>query len=273
MRPIILPYKFGSGSARALSEGLRARGHRAKRVRHEGNYRPFRNHLIINWGSSVRPSWMVGIGYHWLNDWVSVGEATNKLIAFQKLQEAGVQIPEFTTDRAEAMRWIMKQDSHGNYIGKVLARVKLQGHSGEGIHLYCGDSPLWDSDELDLVRAPLYVKYIKKTHEYRIHVFGDQVIDIQQKRRRREVPDEQVNWQVRNYQNGFTYSRHDIDPPEEQILEQSRQAVRALTLDFGAVDVIWNSKHQRAYVLEVNTAPGLEGTTLEKYIHALESVL
>jgi glutathione synthase/RimK-type ligase-like ATP-grasp enzyme len=37
-------------------------------------------------------------------------------------------------------------------------------------------------------------------------------------------------------------------------------------LDFGAVDVIWNERQQRAYVLEINSAPGLEGTTIDDYV-------
>ena len=36
-------------------------------------------------------------------------------------------------------------------------------------------------------------------------------------------------------------------------------------LTFGAIDVIWNEHQQKAFVLEINTAPGIEGTTVEKY--------
>jgi D-alanine-D-alanine ligase-like ATP-grasp enzyme len=46
-------------------------------------------------------------------------------------------------------------------------------------------------------------------------------------------------------------------------------AVSALGLDFGAVDVKCNRQGTRAAVLEVNTAPGLQGTTLRKYAEAL----
>ena len=46
-------------------------------------------------------------------------------------------------------------------------------------------------------------------------------------------------------------------------------SVAALRLDFGAVDIIWNKRHDRYYTLEVNTAPGLEGTTLERYSNAI----
>ena len=260
MRPIIYPYKFGSGGARELSEELRIRGHRAKRVRAAGNYRPYSNHVIVNWGSANRPTWMVGLGVKWLNAWIDCENAGNKLKAFELMKEAGVQVPEFTTDKEIACGWVQERDD-----SLVVARRILRGHSGIGISICTSTT--------DMVDAPLYVKYIKKHREYRIHVFGDKVIDIQQKRRRRDVPDEEVNWQVRNHRNGFIYSRNDIDQPHDSILRQSILAVEALHLDFGAVDVIWNERNGTAYVLEVNTAPGLEGTTKEKYAQAIEELL
>ena len=41
------------------------------------------------------------------------------------------------------------------------------------------------------------------------------------------------------------------------------EAAKALGLDFGAVDII--EKNGRYYVLEVNTAPRLEGYSIERY--------
>lgn len=63
--------------------------------------------------------------------------------------------------------------------------------------------------------------------------------------------------------------REGINPPA-QVTEQSLNAIGVIGLDFGAVDVIWNQQKQMAYVLEINTAPGLEGTTLENYIKAFK---
>ena len=53
----------------------------------------------------------------------------------------------------------------------------------------------------------------------------------------------------------------------DHVRAQSVAAVRSLGLDFGAVDVV--ERQNKAYVLEVNTAPGLVGTTLEKYVDAI----
>jgi D-alanine-D-alanine ligase-like ATP-grasp enzyme len=47
----------------------------------------------------------------------------------------------------------------------------------------------------------------------------------------------------------------------------SVEAVAALGLDFGAVDII-EDKEGNFYVLEINTAPGLEGHTVTSYAKA-----
>lgn len=265
MRPIIYPYKFGSASARLLSTELRQRGHRAKRVRADGNYSYWGNHLAINWGSSSLPQWpsVRGAQVRWLNTPIAVGLAGNKLTAFQKMQEAGVSIPEFTTSLDMAANWYEEGAT-------IISRHQLSGHSGAGIVLSTEDGI---STMRRGIMCPLYVKYVKKAAEYRIHVVKGEVIDVQQKMKRRETPNEEVNYKVRNHANGWIYARMDIDLLSADICRWAIAAVSALGLDFGAVDVVWNNHHQRAYILEVNTAPGLEGTTLTKYANAIERLL
>lgn len=120
----------------------------------------------------------------------------------------------------------------------------------------------------DMVPAKLYSKYVKKTHEYRVHIFGDDVIQVDRKARRLDVQDEDVNWRVRNNDNGFTYCRN-VQCPQD-IQDQAIKAIQMCGLDFGAVDVLWNERQQKAYVCEVNTAPGLEGITLDNYLKEIK---
>ncbi len=174
--------------------------------------------------------------------------AGNKLLTFQQLQnKQGINIPEFTTDVEEAKSYF-----EGN--GQIVARTILSGHSGAGI-LLCA------SDE-SVPNAPLYVKYIPKRKEFRVHVIFGKVVDIQQKRKREGF--ENANFQVRNHANGWVYCRENLEEPTG-LREAALRAVEELGLDFGAVDIIWNEKHNRCYVLEVNTAPGLEGTSVNIY--------
>ncbi|AFE86178.1 putative ATP-grasp protein [Salinivibrio phage CW02] len=245
MSTFLYPYKGGSQGARALSQALGI-----KRVkRRNSRFRPRPNKTLINWGNGSLPE-----SYHLcnvINEPSAVNKAGNKLLTFQCLsQDENINIPEFSTSVEDAEQWI----EEGN---KVVCRQQLRGHSGQGIVL--------SSSMDDLVDAPLYVKYVPKTQEYRVHVaFGD-VVDQQRKARRHETPDEQVNWQIRNHDNGFIFMREGVQLPAEG-LGQALWAVAQLGLDFGAVDLIYNERQDRYYVLEINTAPGLTGTTLENYV-------
>jgi glutathione synthase/RimK-type ligase-like ATP-grasp enzyme len=119
-----------------------------------------------------------------------------------------------------------------------------------------------------LVDAPLYTRYIKKKEEYRIHVFQGDAFFVQRKARKKEVPDDQVNWKVRNLAGGFIFANQNVEV-DDVARNEACNAVAALALDFGAVDII-RGTDGKYYVLEVNTACGLEGTTLEKYVEKFQ---
>ena len=207
---------------------------------------------IINWGNSGGQAKAVQSVF---NPFESVSLASNKLQTFEKLKDVdGVRIPDFTTSRDVAYEWLRKDDV------AVVARTKLSGHSGDGIVLV--------SDKAgELPQAPLYVKYVKKEKEFRVHVAFGEVIDVQEKRKRQEVDKEDVNFQIRNHHTGWVYCREDIQEPGN-LRNMAVLVVQRVGLDFGAVDIIYNVKRNECYVLEVNTAPGLEGTTVDRYAEA-----
>lgn len=233
----VYPYKQGSRSARALADAL---GGRVLKL--EGSrFRPRPGDLIINWGSTTCPF------QDRLNNPVAVVQASDKLIAFEAMQEQGVRVPDFWTSAAE-----IPDDAF-----PIVCRTVLSGHSGAGIVVA-------DSRE-QLVNAPLYVRYVPKRDEYRVHVVRGEVIAVQRKARREDA--ENPNWRIRNHANGFNFVRGGVEAPAD-VIEQSIMAVAALGLDFGAVDCGFNERHQQATVYECNTAPGLEGQTIQDYAQA-----
>jgi glutathione synthase/RimK-type ligase-like ATP-grasp enzyme len=184
--------------------------------------------------------------------------AGNKLLTFHTLNGAipRVNIPPYTADRNLAHNWLRNRNP-------VIVRRTVRGSGGRGVSYH-----EWNGINTEpLPEAPLYTQYIKKMAEYRIHVFLDEVIDQQQKKKRRNF-DGQVDTRIRSHDRGWIFARDDIRVPEA-VRAQAINAVRALGLDFGAVDVIWNNRAERAYVLEINTAPGLEGRTIESYGRAI----
>ena len=266
MQTYVLPYKSGSRSAKALAESLGARvvGLNRSRIHNQTNAR------VVNWGNSGGrlPPNGVPDRFLMLNGYSQVSLASNKLESFRRMSSAGVRVPEFTTDVSEAIDWV-------NDGRKIVERHVLTGNSGEGTRIV-------DNTEGTgaVQQAPLYVQYIKKQDEYRVHVARctttdlPVVFDVQRKKRSTDVSDDNVNWQVRNTAGGFIFGREHVSPrtvPADVVL-QAKKALQALDLDFGAVDVIWNAHRQEAYVLEVNTAPGLQGTTLERYTDMIQNL-
>jgi len=214
----------------------------------------FRKHgdfdLIINWGSTERIS-----NGTYINQPEAVARACNKKASLESFKEAGVPCPVFTYNRRTAEAWL--QGDH-----TVVARTLLRAHSGRGIRI------IDPANREKLPAAPLYTQYVKKADEYRVHVFGGQVLDMAQKKKRRAVNNEDVNYQIRSWRNGWVFCREGIEVPQE-VLDASVRAVDCLGLDFGAVDVGYNAKRKECCVYEVNTAPGVEGTTIESYTRAL----
>jgi glutathione synthase/RimK-type ligase-like ATP-grasp enzyme len=118
--------------------------------------------------------------------------------------------------------------------------------------------------------APLYVKYVPKVQEYRVHVYMEKVLFVQQKRRVNGAQRTANQNLIRSHENGWVYTIQNIEAPQSVLIE-SLSAVAALNLDFGAVDCIVGRDDDEAYVLEVNTAPGLQSPTLlNKYVSAFK---
>ena len=243
-----------SKGGKALAEALGI-----KRLLHDSDYRPANATTIINWGAAGEnfPQRLRSCGGI-VNHPNTVAIMSNKATAFQRLAGRGITPEAFYNDiEAAAYR-----ERNGN--PPFIVRNILTGHSGNGIIYVPPEEPL-------PAGAPLYVQYIKKAAEYRVHIFNHNLkfnsFFVQRKARRKDIPDEQVNWKVRNHDNGFIYANDptNVGKVPDIVLQQAANAMRRAELNFGAVDVVYNKKHKMAFVLEINTAPGLEGQTLEYY--------
>jgi biotin carboxylase len=213
---------------------------------------PRQYRTLINWGNTEPVAERVGLRV--LNKPAAIARAVNKITCLQTLQAAGVRVPEFSTVAPERDRAIW------------LARTNVRGSGGDGIIVVRRDDAL--------PAAPLYVKYIKKTEEYRVHVIKHGTTEtyfIQQKKRKvTDVEVEQTKDQklIRNHDNGWVFCPLLIteDNPQRELrgplMATALQAVNALGLDFAAVDLIIGRDDDLPYILELNTAPGIESPTL-----------
>jgi glutathione synthase/RimK-type ligase-like ATP-grasp enzyme len=232
-----------SRSGRALAAELGA-----LRLRTPTRFRPRSSDVIINWGDTQQ----ILADCKIVNYPGCVAKAVDKLQAYQIMAMNNVPCPDFTAYRSVANEWLEQGAT-------VVCRSLTRGSGGRGVTIH---------SEGALPRAPLYTLYVKKRDEYRVFVVNGRVIRITQKRRRRSVENSTVDYRVRNAGNGWVYCQEDCDPPES-VGQAGAMAVSVLGLDFGAVDIGYNAHYNEPCVYEVNTAFGLEGTTLTTFAQAL----
>lgn len=187
--------------------------------------------LWVNWG----PPTIARILCKQLN---AIKAYANKADQLIKLAEAGVLVPEVFVTPGE---------------GRIGRSANHQGGT-------------------DLLRGggrDYYTQRLNITREFRVHVFNGLSIRAGMKVPRTENPHP---W-IRSYDSGWKldYGRDSNVQVTNAVRTIAKQAVAALKLDFGAVDV--GLVGNRPVVLEVNLAPGLdEGPSVDAYVrHILQS--
>ena len=238
-----------SKSAKALSRYLNIKRLRVNGSRFYGKI----GDTIINWGKI--PYERVIPRAHYLNDLVAVERATNKLETLKLLTIHNVPVPSYEVSKGGLC------DAEGVWI----ARHTLYGHSGKGIEVF----EIEDENSY-IPDAYLYTKYIDKISEYRVIVVGDKAVDVKVKKKKSDYEGERDPY-VWNHTNGYVFARNVGNFPI--LLEAiGIQAIKALGLTYGAVDIIEDPEGQ-LLVLEVNTAFGLEGQTIELVGNAIKELL
>jgi glutathione synthase/RimK-type ligase-like ATP-grasp enzyme len=183
---------------------------------------------------------------------ITYGDCKDKLFQYQWFKENEVQALHFTTSQEEAKSWLADGET-------VVARCLTRASEGRGIVILEQESP-W-------VVAPVYTRYRKKKREYRVHCYKDQVVQVLEKRKRKEF-EGTVNTKVRNTANGYVFCSQDVVEPVG-IRELALKAAQVTSSHFKGVDIGFNEKLNELFVIEVNSAPGIQGSNVDKYIDAI----
>lgn len=168
---------------------------------------------------------------------------SNKLDAMRQMDNAGIPVPNYTTDR----------DEFGDTVEYPLLGREEEHARGEDINLILQwrDAYLTNND--------FFVEYIPTEFEYRMHVVNGEVIKVHEKRLRSEADNHPY---IRNAETGWVFVEPREEPPSEAL---AIDAVGSVGLDYGAVDIVREEDTGEEYVLEVNSAPSLEEANLERY--------
>jgi hypothetical protein len=246
MQFFVYPYTQASRSAKALRDALE--GKLVLRTGSSYKYNP--NHLLINWGCGECPH-PQALNY-------KIMDLIDKTRFFNRLKGTGLT-PEYATSKegAKALGY------------PVFCRTSVQGHDGKGIVVADCDG--------QLVNAPLYVKGIDKTSEYRVHVgrlpSGEVYLLGASKKMKKAVTPEMTNVpsDSRIWCGDTTYfgdfigqnSLHLLPMPVVLVVKEAFGKFAELA--FAAFDVIYDNSAGKAYVIEANSAPMATPQTTKAY--------
>ncbi len=180
------------------------------------------------------------------------GDCKDKISQYVWFKSQGIPSFPFTCSYEEAKTW--------TELGKVVfARLLTKGSEGKGI-VVC-ETP----DQLP--KAPVYTEYKKKKKEYRVHIFKQTVVNVLEKRKRKSFEGER-DTKIRNTANGYVFCSQDVVEPEG-LRELALKAAQVTSSHFKGVDIGFNEKLNELFVIEVNSAPGIEGSNVAKYVEAI----
>ncbi|RKY68278.1 MAG: hypothetical protein DRQ24_11910 [Candidatus Latescibacterota bacterium] len=226
---------YGNGRSKSARKLARELG--IKRLKVTGSrFRAKNMDTILNWG--LPKTLLPNVVY--LNPIESVRLASNKLHTLNTLYANNISVPTFVTDSQSLVPGCL-----------YMARTILQGHSGIGVVV--GEAEGLPSD------APLYTKAIDKVAEYRVIVVNGKAVDIKAKKKKNDWT-ENRDKNVWNHSNGYVFARN-VGTFPCNLKQLGVDSVEALGLRYGAVDIIEDGEGV-LYTLEVNTAFGLDGTTI-----------
>lgn len=215
--------------------------------------------IIINWGVSIWPqSWIINDETIWINAPFAVGYSSNKIHMLQG----------FDTYDVPTVYWEIHKESVV-WPGDTIVRHQIKGHSGDGIEIINEGDNLPD--------APLYTKLEKFEVEQRYFVVGNRVVDVVQKKRmgkaKREALGIKLHPTIKSRKHGWIFAHNDIIPPTQECINAAINAMEAVGLNFGVVDIAFNDS-SNPVVIETNSAPGLRSkTTITKLANALRSYI
>lgn len=170
---------------------------------------------------------------------------TNKRVMRQLFKEHGVPMPRLMPPDNGDYRLALPIINNYPVVGRPDTHTKGRG--------------FWKCDNWSDVKRALrgtrkkkaathFMEYIEADHEYRVHIFGGKSIRISEKK---------FGSTGETAHGKYTT----IKPTGEvdHVRKAAKQAVDSLGLDFGAVDIL--ATDTECWVLEVNAAPGLGGST------------
>lgn len=264
---------MGSTTGRALKKELGIKG--GRELDSAKGY-----DTLIRWGCSVAPDLDTEFN-HVINNAAQIARVSNRQHMFADFRRLFGNDPNYD----KLLRYTHGFDVPSDWERGALIRSKFS-RWGSDIIKY---DPTKDYDEPAFTGC-FCVEYWPGDYEIRVHIMDNRCICMQIKKQREGVatvsPPPDIT--VRNNVNGWALHPLTNDEAREKGINKrvlrdfAKLVVTGMNLSFGVADFIvrcsppartGESRNFSYKLLEVNTAPGLEGYTFEKYVTAFRALL
>lgn len=266
-----------------------------------GREKPKGKELVIGWGAKTKKDVDLGKAAV-LNHPNNIRRNRNKFKTLGLLRAADVAVADFVS--AEEVKAEI-----GKKVSLPLVGRTNYHQGGKGFWLCLTKSHVENAIREG---AQYFQNYIDIVDEYRVHIFKGKVIHAQKKVRRNNMEEAYVKQHadkikdyakkgeveidentlkyalqrvakehqnadmiVRSNRRGWKFSNLKLSPDkakEKALIDVSISALDPIGLDFGAVDCCIDSDG-KAWIIEINSGPGLEGKTFEAYLACFEEEL
>ena len=264
--------------------------------------------IVIGWGAKTKDKVNLGKAAV-LNHPDLIRINRNKLTALQAMEKAKVNVAPFID--ATAVTSELNKASGAKIALPLIARTNY--HQGGANFFTCLTRTHVEEVigilNNNLKKKGYFQDYIDVKEEFRLHVVAGEVIYAQRKVPRSNMKEAHVTDQVdkitrmaekkgtkldaetlkfaMEYQGdkiagqdlivksntrGYKFSSLKLANVNKELAAEAIKGVEALGLQFGAVDCVMDSAG-KAWVIEVNTGPGLEGTAFKNYVTAFAKVI
>lgn len=185
------------------------------------------------------------------------GAAADKLVQYQKFKQLGISSLDFTTHLAQAGVWFNAGET-------VVGRQKLSSYEGKGIVLF---EPHVAPSKEEILACKVFTKFIPKEREFRVHSFkGKPVVTLEKKMKKDWTGP--TSQHIKNTANGYVFCAMDLvisEALQKRINELATASAKVCASDFQGVDIGYHKAKDNLFVIEVNSAPGIEGSNVGRY--------
>jgi glutathione synthase/RimK-type ligase-like ATP-grasp enzyme len=263
--------------------------------------------VVIGWGAKTDKAINLGTAKV-LNHPDAIRVNRNKLKALELMQNAKVKVAPFVA--AENVNAALDNAKSGVAL-PVIGRTNYH-QGGANFFTCLTRTHVNDVIKAlnnKLKKKGYFQNYIDVVDEYRLHIVNDELIYAVRKKERSNLAQAHVEQQsdkiermaekqgktldketleyaldyqgkkiagadniVRSNTRGWKFSNVKLENVPKPLITEAVKAIKALGLDFGAVDCVMDAEKQ-PWIIEVNTGPGLEGTPFTKYVEAFNKAI